>query len=95
MYVGQVHTGFWWGSLREENYLENSGVGWRIILKLIFEECEGWREGMDLIDLAQDRERWRSLVNAVMNLRVPEMQGISLLVEYLLVSQEGSAPWSQ
>jgi hypothetical protein len=27
--------------------------------------------GMDWIDLAQDKERWRSLVNAVMNLRVP------------------------
>ena len=27
--------------------------------------------GMDWIDLAQDRERWRELVNAVMNLRVP------------------------
>jgi hypothetical protein len=30
----------------------------------------GW-EGIDWIDLAEDRDRWRAAVNAVMNLRVP------------------------
>jgi hypothetical protein len=27
--------------------------------------------GLDWIDMAQDRDRWRAVVNAVMNLRVP------------------------
>jgi hypothetical protein len=30
----------------------------------------GW-DGMDWIDLAQDGEQWRALVNTLMNLRVP------------------------
>jgi hypothetical protein len=30
----------------------------------------GW-DGVDWIDLAQDRDQWRALVNTVMNLQVP------------------------
>ena len=32
--------------------------------------------GMEWIELAQDRDRWWALVKAIMNLRVPEIQGI-------------------
>jgi hypothetical protein len=40
-----------------------------MILKWIFKEV-GW-VGMDWIDVAHDRDRWRALVNAVMKLGVP------------------------
>jgi CRISPR/Cas system-associated protein Cas7 (RAMP superfamily) len=41
------------------------------MLRVKMDLQEVGREDMDWIDLAQDRERWRALVNAVMNLRVP------------------------
>jgi hypothetical protein len=48
--------------------LGRPGIDGRIILKWILKKWDG---GMDWIELAQDRDKWRALVNAVMNLRVP------------------------
>jgi hypothetical protein len=52
----------------EGDLLEDPGADGRIILKWIFEWLDG---GMNWIDLAQDRDRWRALVYTVMNLWVP------------------------
>jgi hypothetical protein len=41
---------------------------WEDIIKVDLREVE-WGTGW--IDLAQDRDRWRAVVNAVMNLRFP------------------------
>jgi hypothetical protein len=48
--------------------LEDLGVDGRIISKWIFTKWDG---GMVWIDLAQDRDRWRAVVNPVTNLQVP------------------------
>jgi hypothetical protein len=33
---GYVHTGFWWGNLRERDHLKDVGLEGRIRLKYIF-----------------------------------------------------------
>jgi hypothetical protein len=55
-----------WENLRERDHWGDLGVDGRI--RQIFREWEV--EVMDWIEMAQDRDRWRALVNAVMNLRV-------------------------
>jgi hypothetical protein len=41
---------------------------WENNIKMDIQEVGG---GMDWIELGQGRDRWRTLVNAVMNLRIP------------------------
>jgi hypothetical protein len=48
-------------------------VDGRIILKSMFKKWDGG--AWNWIDMAQDRDRWRALVSAVMNLRVPQNAG--------------------
>jgi hypothetical protein len=47
---------------------DDRGVNGRIILKLILKNRLG---DMYWIDLGENRDRWRAVVNAAMNLRVP------------------------
>jgi hypothetical protein len=54
--------------LREKYHWEDPGVDGRIIIKMDLRE-EGW-EGMDRIDLAEDKNRWWAIVHAEMNFRV-------------------------
>jgi hypothetical protein len=49
--------------------LERPRRRWVDNIKIRIREI-GW-DGMDWIDLAQDMDQWRALVNTVMNLRVP------------------------
>jgi len=37
---GEAYTGFWWGILRKRDYLEDSGVDGRIIIKWIFRKWD-------------------------------------------------------
>ena len=48
--------------------MEDTGVGGRIVVRCIFTEmcCEG----IDWMDLSQDRESCRALVNILMDIRV-------------------------
>ena len=64
-----MHTGVV-GKPEGNRPLGRSRRSWQDTNKMDLQEVR-WRD-MDWSDLAQDRDRWRIRVNAVMNLRVPQ-----------------------
>jgi hypothetical protein len=54
-----VYTGFWWGNLRERNHLRRPRCRWEDNIKMDLQKmgCGG----MDWIELAPDRERFRKM----------------------------------
>jgi hypothetical protein len=63
-----THICYWWEIREKRDHQEEQKVGGRVILRRI------WRVrvvGTDWIGFTQNRDKWRALVNAVLNLRVP------------------------
>jgi len=81
-----MDTGFWWGTLRQSDHLENPGGRWEDNIKMDLQKVEC--EGMEWNDLAQVRDRWR----AILNFGFHKMRENSSLAENRLASQEIFCP---
>ena len=65
-----MHIGFWRGNLKEkEDLLGRPGRIWENNIRMDLKDI-GW-EGIDWIDLAEDKDKWQALVNTAMNIRFP------------------------
>jgi hypothetical protein len=63
-----MHIGYWWGSQKERDHWEEQRCRWVDHIKIDLRE-KGW-DCLDWIDVAQDRDQGRALVNTALNLRV-------------------------
>jgi hypothetical protein len=59
-----IHIGYWWEIQKERYHWEDQDVGGWGIREI------GW-DDVDWIDMAQESDHWRSLVNTVLNLWLP------------------------
>jgi hypothetical protein len=83
-----MHIGYWWESQKEKRPLGRQRRRWVDNIKMNLREI-GW-DGMDWIELAQDRDQWRAFVNTVMYIRVPYNSG-KFLSGYTIGSFSGRA----
>jgi len=60
---------FWWGIPEGKRSLGRTRRKWEDNIKMDLQDVAF--VGMDWIELAQDRDSWRALVDAIMNFRVP------------------------
>jgi hypothetical protein len=67
--------------------LERPRHRWEDNIRIDLREI-GW-EGVNWINLAQDWDQWRAVVNTVVSFGVHKRQGISRLADRLSASQEG------
>ena len=68
----ETYRGFWWGKVRKEP-LGRPRHRWEDNIKTDLQDvgCGS----IDWIELAQDRDSWRALVNVVMNFQFPKNAG--------------------
>jgi hypothetical protein len=59
-----MHIRYWWENQKEIGHWEYQDVSGWILDRMGL-------DGMDWVDMAQDGDQWRALVNTVKNLSVP------------------------
>jgi hypothetical protein len=64
-----MNIGYWWERKEGKRPLGRPRCRWVDNIKMNLREIE-W-DGVDWIDMAQDSDQWRNLVNTVINFRVP------------------------
>jgi hypothetical protein len=69
MWMRRMYIEYWWERKKERDHLGRPRRRWvgniRMYLREIGRDCVDW------IDMAQNRDQWRALVNTVLNFRFP------------------------